>query len=202
MQSQYLIACKHCDLINTTRTNAPGQSSICPRCGTLLHTGKKNTVDRTLALVVSGIILFVIACTHPLLSLKVVGAATTNTLITGVIDLYRQGLKDSSFLVFMMTMVIPLVKLTLLFYILVSLKIHRAFPFRPFLFRMYHILDEWGMLEVYMLGIVVAMVKLNDFATVSTGTGLYALIALIVISLSTSVTLDAQHIWNMLEKTP
>ena len=200
MQNQYLIACKHCDLINTTRTNAPAQSSICPRCGTLLHTGKKNSVDRTLALVIAGIILFVIAGTHPLLSLKVVGAVTTNTIATGVIDLYHQGLKDASFLVFMMTMVVPMVKLILLFYILVSLKIDRVFPFRPFLFRMYHILDEWGMLEVYMLSILVAMVKLKDFATVSTGTGLYALIALIVISLSTSVTLDAQHIWNRLEQ--
>jgi len=151
--------------------------------------------------VIAGLMFFLIACCYPLLNLKVVGAETTNKMITGVIDLYHYGLKDCSLMVFMMTIIVPFIKLAMLLYILLSLKLNINVPGRLFIFRMYHTLDVWGMLDVYMLAIIVAMVKLVDFATVSTGIGLYAFIVLIVISLSASATLDHHLIWEKLEES-
>lgn len=199
---QQLVACRDCDLINTINPHAYGERFQCTRCGSLLRHNKINSIERSLALVTAGLILFLVACSYPILSLKVVGAATSNTLITGVIDLYHYGLKDCSLMVFFMTILIPFVKFAMLFYILTSLRWNLYLPKRLLIFRVYHIIDTWGMLEVYMLAIIVAMVKLTDFATVSIGIGLHAFIACMVISFSISATLDPHLIWERLEANP
>ncbi len=120
-------------------------------------------------------------------------------MITGVIELFNDGLKDAAIMVLLMSIIIPFINLLSLLYVLLSLSFNKNMPGSRLVFRTYNTLHCWGMLDVYMLGIIVAIVKLADFASVSTGFGLYALIALIVISLSASATLDHQLVWKRLE---
>lgn len=193
------IACTGCDLLHRISHLKAGQKASCSRCGTVLYHKKKNSVERTLALSVTGLILFFIANIYPILTLKVIGATTTNTLMSGVVELYQDGLIDAAIMVFLMSILFPLIKLLTLLYVLIPIKFNFFIKGRKVAFRIYKSLDTWGMVDVYLLGIIVAFIKLADFASVSVGLGLYALIFLIIITISSSITLDDHLIWERLE---
>jgi paraquat-inducible protein A len=81
-----------------------------------------------------------------------------------------------------------------------SLHRERFSPLLPYAFRYYHYLDEWGMLEVYMLGVLVAVVKLSGMASVLPGIGLYCFIALLLVTTLMSSLLDEEGFWTRIEQ--
>ena len=122
--------------------------------------------------------------------------------MTGVIALYQDGLTEAALLVLLMSILFPMIKIMTLLYVLTPIKFNLNFPGKLIAFRIYNRLDTWGMIDVYLLGIIVAFIKLADFARVSVGLGLYALIFLIIVTISTSITLDHHLIWEKLERQP
>jgi len=198
-----VIACRECDLLHCVRTLNQGETARCARCGALLYQEKGNSINRPLALVISGLILFGFANAYPILSLKVIGTTTSNTLLSGVFALYHSGLPAIALLVLLTSILVPLIKLLILLYILYPLAVFKTKPpgLAP-LFRAYLSLDCWGMLEVYMLSIGIAISRLDEIASVQRNTGLYALIGLFLVTFSASRALDPRIIWEKLEMTP
>jgi len=194
------IACRDCDLLYPIKEINFGHTARCDRCGSVLLQKKENSIIRTLALTIAGLILFVIANVYPILTLKVIGATTTNTLIIGVIALFESGLKISAILVFLTSILLPFFKLLALLYVLLPITMNYRLPGMAWVFRMYDVIDNWGMLEVYMLTTVIAIVKLADIAEVSMNLGLYAFIGLFFLTFSASVVLDSRIVWDKLEK--
>ena len=84
-------ACHACDLLVYNIQVSPGEKAICPRCGTVIEAPKQNTLDRTLALVLSGLVLFILAVCRPVLSMTILGKTSDNTLIGGVIGIYMSA---------------------------------------------------------------------------------------------------------------
>jgi len=194
-----MIACHDCDGLFPFEAIKPGQCARCPRCGAVLYQPKNDTVERSLALVLTGLILYIPANVSPIFILKTMGNVRENIMLSGVIELFRQGLWDLAVLVFCASILIPLVKLTTLFYVLTAAKLRRKFAGAAKVFRVYRFIDEWGMLEVYMLGILVALTKLGAFADVYLGLGFYSFIGLLLITVFSSASLDSQFVWNELE---
>ena len=200
IQKPEVIACRECDLLHTLKVLKRGEMARCSRCGSLLYQEKGNSIARPFALVIGGLILFVFANYYPILSLKVIGTTTANTLMSGVLALYAGGLRSIALLVFLTTIFIPLLKLVLLFYVLYPLTVFkRKAPGTALAFRTYQAIDLWGMLEVYMLTIIVALTRLGDIATVQWNMGLYAFVGLFLLTFSASATLDPRIIWERLE---
>jgi len=140
--------------------------------------------------------LFVIANSFPFLAFKMQGLETETTLITGVLDLYNQGVWEISLLVLLTTIIVPLLQLLVMLYVLLPLYLNRV-PWKlGTIFRFLHHLEPWGMMEVFLIGILVAVVKLVGMAQIVPGTALWSFGLLIVVLAATSANLDPRLVWE------
>jgi len=196
MNVEKLIACHECDLLHRIPEQQGRGAVRCRRCGAVLHRSIRNSLDRTLALTVTGLILFSIANAFPLLAFRLQGRETRVTLISGVTDLYQQGMWELSLLVLITTFVVPLLELCILCYVLLPLRINRVPWGLAGVFRLAAGMQPWGMMEVFLIGILVAIVKLGDMAQIVPGLALWSFALLIVILAAAAANLDPQLIWN------
>jgi paraquat-inducible protein A len=168
------------------------------RCGAVLYRRKKDSLNRTLSLAIAGIILFVVANTYPFLTIKSEGLMQETTLLAGVKELYVQNMWELAALVLITTFVMPFIQLSGMIYVLLPLKFNRL-PWRlPFIFRFLQNIQPWGMMEVFMLGILVAIVKLAKMANIIPGIALYSFAALILVLAGAMASLDPDIVWDRL----
>ena len=194
-----LIACHDCDLIHRINPLPAKGSAYCIRCGAVLHKHKANSLDRTLAFAFAGLILFILANSFPFLGLKIGAQVRETTLITGIQELYIQGMQAIAILVLLTTVLVPATQLMCLFYILLPLKFGRLPKGLPWTLRFLQRIQPWGMMEVFMVGILVSVVKLAKMAKVIPGISLYSFLALIFVLTAMMVSLDAHLIWQKWE---
>jgi paraquat-inducible protein A len=195
-----LTACHECDLIQRVKPLPKKGIANCGRCGAVLYRHKPNSLERTLALSIAGLILFVVANTYPFLALKMESQFHQTTLITGIKELYVQGMQGLAVLVLLTTILAPLAQLIGLLYILLPLRYHRNPPkFAP-IFRFVRSLQPWSMMEVFMLGILVSVVKLAKMAKIVPGIAIFSFFALIVVLAAATVSLDPHAVWKRWEE--
>ena len=197
-----LIACHECDLLQQSRALPVGATARCPRCGAVLYRRKRNSLDRVLALTIAGMVLFIVANVYPFLTFRLEAQKQETTLITGIIELYHQGMWMVAGVVFLTSIVVPLLELTGMLYVLLPLKFNSR-PWKlAFFFRAIRGFKPWGMMEVFMVGILVAFVKLSKMATIIPGIALLAFFLLIFVLAASAAALDPHIVWNKLEHRP
>ena len=168
----------------------------CPRCGAILRRTQTNSLDRTIAWIIAGLILYFVAVYFPFLSMRSHGISNETALISGIIVLYEQGMGGMGLVVLFTCLMVPLFTMLSLLYILLPLRVGMRLPWAAHLFAWSQRLRHWGMMEVYMLGILVSMVKLTKVAKIIPGPSLYAFIALIFVLAASSVSLDSHLVWD------
>ena len=194
-----LIACHECDLLHRVTPLPPGGTARCVRCGAQLYRRRKGTVDSCLALTVAGLILFAVANAFPLLAMRLDEETQQVVLFSGVLQLWDQGAWALSALVLVTSIVAPLAKLALFALVLTPLRLGRRAPsWAAPAFRLALRLTPWAMIEVFMLGILVAMVKLADTADILLGPSLYAFALLIPVLAWVGHALDPEVVWDHL----
>ncbi len=193
-----LVACHECDLLMRKPVLQHGEKAQCPRCGYELYAHRHNVVNRSLALVLTALLLFIPANFLPIMQLHLLGQTSDDTVWSGVLGLYNSEMRGVAVVVFLCSMAIPLLKLLCQLLVLLSIRLDFGRSYGLLLYRIYHHLREWGMLEVYLMGILVAMVKLMDLADLSLGLGLFCFIALLLIQIWLEVTMSPQQIWQAL----
>ena len=194
-----LIACHECDLLQLSRALPMGATARCSRCGAVLYRRKRNSLDRVLALTIAGLILFTVANVYPFLTFRLEAQIQETTLITGIIELYNQGMWIVAGVVLLTSIVMPLLELTGTLYVLLPLKFNRRPWSLPLFFRMVRIFKPWGMMEVFMVGILVAFVKLSKMASIIPGMALYSFMVLIFVMAASAASLDPHIVWNRVE---
>jgi paraquat-inducible protein A len=192
--------CPECDLLLNRRAIPDQHEAHCPRCGSTLISSKHHSIEWTLALAIAGLILFFPANLFPILTLKTLGFSQSETIFSSVKALYDSQLFMVAALVLMAAIIIPLMKILLMIYLSTCLLLHKPAPLLAWAMRSYQQLDSWGMLEIYMLGILVSIVKLIDVADVTPGIGLYSLTGLIIATLLSSTQLDRHRFWRRIEQ--
>jgi len=198
MRTNSLIACHQCDLLHHVQPLKHGSVAQCMRCGAVLYRRKKNSLNRTLSLTTAGLILFVVANTYPFLAMKSEGLVQETTLIAGVKELYAQNMWGLAALVLLTTFLTPFIQLSGMLYVLLPLKFNRL-PWRlPFIFRFLQSIQPWGMMEVFMLGILVAIVKLAKMASIIPGIALYSFAAPILVLAGAMASMDPNIVWDRL----
>jgi paraquat-inducible protein A len=194
--SDSLIACHDCDLLHDIVPLSDGASAKCVRCGAVLYREKGNGLDRTLAFTVTGLVLFAFANAYPLMTFELEGRSQANRLISGVYDLFAQGMWELASLVLLTSILAPLIYLLGMLYVLLPLRLDRRPWVLASVFRVVQKLRSWAMLEVYTLGILVAFVKLADFGTVEPGIALYSFFLLIFALYAADLSLDPRAVWS------
>ncbi len=195
-----LIACHDCDLIHHIKPLPAKGAANCIRCGAVLYKHKPDSLDRTLAFAMAGLILFILANSFPFLALRIGSQVRETTLITGIHELYVQGMQAVAILVLLTTVLVPFTQMMCLFYILLPLKFGRLPKGLPWVLRFLQRIQPWGMMEVFMVGILVSVVKLAKMAKVIPGISLYSFLALIFVLSAMTVSLDSHLIWQKWEE--
>ncbi len=194
------IACHDCDLLQKMPRLSIGQTANCIRCNAQLFKNQKNSVNRSLAFAITGLILYVISNMFPLLSLKALGITQDETLISTSISLFKAEMPLLSIVVLFTTIIFPATTLLGTIFILMQVKMNKFNDYTAPLFRFLRSTDTWGMLEIFMLALLVAMVKLGDVAEVVFGTSLYAFCLLIISLTMLSHSLNPQDVWSRLRQ--
>lgn len=194
-----LIACHDCDLLLADAEPLEHRVASCPRCGAVLHVTKRNSLERTLALSITGLLLFVPANLLPMLTFEILGQSSSSTMLSGIYKMTLGGYWWMSLLVGFCSVVAPLMKLLMLAYVSAGCLFQWEKPPLRQALKLYQRLDEWGMFDVYMLGLLVAFIKMNDLGGLVTGTGLYCFVALLVVATACSSVFDSRLAWLRLD---
>jgi paraquat-inducible protein A len=195
-----LVACHECDLLMNKPRIEVGQGLECPRCGFELYSLRHKFKTRSLALVLTALLLYIPANFLPIMQLNLLGRTSQDTIWSGVVGLYQSGMQGVALIVFLCSMGIPLVKLFCQLFVLLSIQFRFGRAYGMLLYRIYHHLREWGMLEVYMMGILVSLVKLVDLADLSLGIGLVCFIGLLLVQVWLEITMSPQQVWSALDE--
>ena len=193
-----LVACHECDLLMRKPKLDHGEKAVCPRCGYELYAHRYNVVQRSLALVIAALLLYIPANFLPIMQLNLLGQSSQDTVWSGVVGLFDTGMQSVSVIVFLCSMAIPLLKLLCQLVVLLSIRFDVGRSYGLLLYRIYHHLRDWGMLEVYLMGVLVAIVKLADMAAMTIGLGLACFIGLLLVQVWLEVVMSPHQIWQAL----
>ncbi len=194
------VTCLDCGLAHHYRPIAAGEIAVCQRCDAVLYRNRPYMAQIALALTVTGLILFVLTNSFPLLGLTTRGLMHEITLIGAGVSFWQQGYPILSVLLMLNIVIFPLFELLAQLWIFLTLQRRWKPDIALFLFRWIHELKPWGMLEVFMLGMLVSVVKLGDVATLILGPALWSFAFLILTMAVTSATIDDFSVWSQLKR--
>jgi paraquat-inducible protein A len=192
---QTIAACPECDLLQRVPDIERGAIARCRRCLSVLYQPRDDNLDQPLAYTLAATILFIIANAFPIVGLELQGQSTAATLVGMAQALYEQNMKPLAGLVFFTTVLVPAVQLTAMAYLLIPLRIGRVPRRLPLALRVLQAIRPWGMVEVFILGLLVALVKLGGIATVVPGTALWAFGGLLMMIAAAIASFDARVVW-------
>jgi paraquat-inducible protein A len=193
------IACPDCDALFTAPEVHNGERVICPRCGANLFSRRPNFVNRATALVFSAAFFFILANAFPLISMKADYRESQMLLAGGVSGLEKQGFPVLAGMVGIFTLAAPSFVIGALLYVLVPLLRARRRPWALHVCRAMYEARRWNMVQVFLLGVLVSMMKLGKLATVNLGASFWAFAGLIVCLTTALAAIDPAELWEKLE---
>jgi paraquat-inducible protein A len=200
MSLDQLIACHDCDLLQQRRALRDGEVARCARCQAFLYRRKPRSLDRALALSLAALILFILANTFPFLSMQVQGREQFITLPSAVGSLLAGNQWLLAACVGFLILLAPLLKLLSLLYVLIPLRLGKRVPHSSRYYRLARQIAPWNMVEVYLIGTLVALVKLAELATIVLGISFWSFVGLIICETAAGIALDGVALWSSLER--
>jgi paraquat-inducible protein A len=190
-----LIACQECDLLQEEIVLPPGGVALCSRCKAQMYRSTPHGLERALVCTISSTILFLMANAFPIIGLELQKTRNATTLFGSVYYLYQHGLGPVAALVLATTIVVPTIELASMLYILLPLRLGHVVRGLPQVFRVVQLIHPWGMVEVFMLGIIVSIVRVSNFATVEPGLALWSFAALMLMLTASAFYFNERDLW-------
>jgi paraquat-inducible protein A len=191
-----IVACQDCDLLQRAIPLSPHAAAQCRRCGAVLYRTHPDGLDRSLACTLGAIVFFIVANAFPIAGLEVQGASQQTTLLGAVRRLYEQDMAPVAALVFFTTFFAPLTQLTGLAYLLLPLKFNRVPRLIAPVFRALQRAQTWSMVDVFMLGVLVALVKLSRIASLVPGIALWSFGIVMLLLAAALAAFDQGALWE------
>ncbi len=172
---------------------------LCPRCGAPVHVRRPHSVARTGALLMSAALLYVPANLLPVMHMQTLLSEEDDTIMSGVLSLLQQGSWPLALLVFVASIVVPLLKIIAMGWLLLAVvRQVRGNPLqRSKLFRLVEFIGRWSMLDVYAVSLLVALVQIRSFATIHVGLGALCFGAVVVLTMLAAQTFDERLLWDI-----
>lgn len=197
-----LFNCHGCHLLVRRPPTTVSGSFRCPRCGARLHARKPNSIRRTWALVAAALIFYLPANLLPVTTTTFMGSTKSDTIMSGVIYFMQTDSWGIALILFVASIVIPIAKLIILCVLLVSVQ--RGSGWRPKdrtkLYRVTELVGRWSMLDVFVVTVLVALVRLGYVTTIEAGPGVAYFAAVVIITMIAATTFDPRLIWDAMEK--
>ena len=191
-----LIACHECDLLQREIALPPGRVARCGRCGAELYRSAHKSVDHTLAFILAAAVLLIVANAYPIVGLQIQGKHNATSLFSAVHDLWNQEMQPIALLVFLTTFMVPAVEIAVMLYLLLSLKLGRIPAGFTVIMRILQSVNPWGMVEVFILGVLVALVKLTHYGSVVPGLALWSFGILTLLLAAAASSFDVRDVWD------
>ena len=196
-----LIGCRTCQLLCRIPSAHRDLPATCPRCGAKLHRRKIGSIARTWALVIAAYIFYLPANLLPMTRYSSMGEVQLDTIMSGVIYFINSGSWYIAVIIFTASIVVPIMKLLVLTFLLMSL--HRKSEWRrrerTRLYRITEAIGRWSMVDIYVLTILVALVKLGTMATIEAGPGAMFFASVVILTMIAARTFDPRLIWDVKE---
>jgi paraquat-inducible protein A len=192
--------CPDCGRFQVVPALGAGATARCLRCGAVLRRAHHDPIGRALALHFAALAMLGVAGLMSLMTVSTGGMNLSADLLSGPQGLHRHGLWELALVVLFTTAVAPLLRLASMTYVLVGLGLRRPPRHLRRLFAWIEHLRPWSMIEVYLLGVFVAYVKLVDLVHIEIGPALYALGALMLTMAVADAVLDRQAVWEEMER--
>lgn len=194
------LACHECDLLHRVVPVPDGSVARCRRCGSTLYVQRHRALERALAYATAALVLFAVANFFPFLAFDFSGSITHTTLLTGVKRLWTQDYQAVAALVLFTTVIVPAARLGVLLYTLVPVRFGALPPGTVWAFRATDAMGPWGMVDVFILGVVISVVKLSEMARIVPGPALWALAGAVLMLVAASAVIDDQDLWSLVEE--
>jgi len=196
-----LVSCGDCHLLSRWPQGSPETRVICPRCGSLLHQRKPNSISRTWALLLTAMIFYIPANLLPMTMTSKFGSTQVDTIMSGIVYFIRTGSWGIALVVFSASIFVPLVKFVILIYLLLSVQFKLVWRprDRSLLYRAIEAIGRWSMVDIFVVTITVALVKLGLLANVAAGPAAIYFAFVVVISMFATQSFDPRLIWDQME---
>ncbi|MDZ7784309.1 MAG: paraquat-inducible protein A [Halioglobus sp.] len=190
--SRNLAACDICYKL------APAQTHNCPRCGAALHLRKRNSLQHTLALLITACILYIPANTYPIMYMDQFGSTESSTIIGGVVELIALGSIPIAVVIFAFSVIVPSAKIMVLFYLVWTVENHSPLSSRQrgLMYRIVHFIGKWSMLDVFVVAIMAALVHLGDLLVVRPGIAALSFAGVVILTMIAAHRFDSRLIWD------
>jgi paraquat-inducible protein A len=193
------IACHGCDLLQQLPEVPPGGKARCARCGAVVATRPVDPIGRPLALTVAAAIAFIVANTSPLMALSAVGRHARTTIGGGVYEMWVQGEMITAAIVAFCAIIAPGGYILFMLIVLLAMRRPPAPLWVGELLRWAEFMKPWSMTEVMILGILVALIKIAELATVDPSAGMFGVGALVVLFAAIMMSFDPREAWARVE---
>lgn len=189
-----LLNCPTCALVSRSSAADPH----CPRCGTALHFRLPGSIARTWALVIAAMAVYVPANTLPIMSTSSLFGSQTDTIMSGVIFLWRDGAWYLAVIVFVASIAVPLAKMLGLVLLLVSVQVgwQARLLERARLYRALEAIGRWSMLDIFVIALLTTVVQLSALGGVKPGPGALAFGAVVVLTMAATRSFDPRLLWD------
>ena len=199
--SASLLSCHSCNLLSKMSGSHGHAHTLCPRCGSPLHQRKSNSLRRTWALVIAAFIFYIPANVLPITVVTSLGKTQADTIMSGVIYFVHTGMWPIALVIFVASVAVPLIKLFVLTFLLISVQ--RKSRWRPVdrtrFYRIAEAVGRWSRVDIFVVTILVALVKLGGLATIDAGPAASYFAAVVVTTIFAAMSFDPRLIWDVME---
>jgi paraquat-inducible protein A len=199
MDHDNLIACHECDTLFRKRPLVGRAVACCPRCGATLYRGISRKLDNICAMTLAALITFIIAQAFPIVELETSGITSQTTLFGALVALWGEDMQIVAVMVFCSTILFPLTELVALLYVLIPLRAGYVPPAFNRVLRAIQFVRPWGMIEVFMLGVLITIVKMVSLARVIPEAALFAF-AVLTLMIAVVVSFDPRVLWDLADE--
>ena len=195
-----LIACHTCGLLS--RRVSAHSAMRCPRCGCRLHDRIPRSLSRSWAFLIAAVVLYVPANLLPIMHLTSLGQTQSDTILSGVLFLLLHGMWPLALIVFVASIVVPILKILIMGYLLLSVQFgaHARALDRTRLYRFTEFVGRWSMVDVFVVTVLVALVHLGQLANVAAGTGAVYFAAVVILTMLAAKSFDPRLIWDAVDR--
>ncbi len=195
-----LVQCHDCALLLPRPPPPTSRRSHyhCPRCGSTLHQRRPNSIGRSWALLLAAMALYVPANLLPIMTVKSLGQGNPNTIVSGVLELIAAQMWPIALVIFVASVIVPILKMVVLSYLLISVqrRSHRRLRDRTRLYRMTETIGRWSMVDVYVVAILAALVKLGAIAEIDAGPAGIPFAGVVILTMLAASSFDPRLIWD------
>lgn len=186
---------------HTCRKVSPVSMGNCPRCGSHLHLRKSNSIQRTVALMIAAAALYVPANILPVMTVTELGDVDATTITQGMVRFWKSGAYPIALVIFTASIMIPFLKIVALSWLCLAAngKLHPSPAALGKVYWFTELLGRWSMIDIFVVGILVALVQLGNYMTITPGPGAVAFGGVVVLTMFAAMSFDPRLLWDRLE---